>query len=332
MAEHELFWLTSIFKSEFSAMISEMGGVNKLDLTSDVTHLIVGGYDTPKYKYVAKERTDVKCLLPEWLEALRESWIEGGETDVERLEQQYRLPTFHDLRVCVTGFQDCTETMRSISKNSWETDYTQVAMRKQLEQTVNNNGGQYRGDLTKEVTHLIAHVASGAKYLHAKQWGIHVITIEWLQQSLERGMILDEALYDPVMKEEDRGKGAWIRRSISTTSLKKRAREDINIASRKLRRTASARFGGQSDALWGDIVGGGFAPKETKKNEWDDVEEQNAFTTSPYERNDTPTLPDIPRPQSSSVKKPVAKKGLFQGKRFYLHGFDSKKVRQRKLC
>lgn len=85
-----------------------MGAIHKLDLTSDVTHLLVGGTDTPKYKFVAKERPDVKCLLPTWIEAVRKSWLEGGETEVEALEIKYQLPTFTDLRICVTGFDDCT--------------------------------------------------------------------------------------------------------------------------------------------------------------------------------------------------------------------------------
>ncbi len=84
-----------------------MGAIHKFDLTSDVTHLIVGDSDTPKYKFVAKEREDVKCLLPAWVEAVRLSWMEGGETDVKSLERQYQLPTFAGLRICVTGFEDC---------------------------------------------------------------------------------------------------------------------------------------------------------------------------------------------------------------------------------
>lgn len=87
-----------------------MGAVHKFDLTSDVTHLIVGETDTPKYKFVAKERSDVVCLLPAWMDAVRASWLEGGETDVEGLETKYKLPTFSGLRVCVTGFEDCTSS------------------------------------------------------------------------------------------------------------------------------------------------------------------------------------------------------------------------------
>lgn len=84
-----------------------MGALHKLDLTSDVTHLIVGDIDTPKYKFVARERPDVKCLLPSWIDAVRQSWLDGGETKVEALESEHRVPTLFGLRICVTGFEDC---------------------------------------------------------------------------------------------------------------------------------------------------------------------------------------------------------------------------------
>ena len=95
-------------QSELATLASQMGAAHKLDLTSDVTHLIVGDTDTPKYKYVAKERPDVRVLRPEWVEAVRSVWLEGGETDVAALELRYRLPTFAGLKICVTGFEDRT--------------------------------------------------------------------------------------------------------------------------------------------------------------------------------------------------------------------------------
>lgn len=91
-----------------AAVAQQMGATHKLDLTSDVTHLIVGSIDTPKYKYVAKERQDIKVVSTSWLEAVRLSWMEGGNTDVEALEEEYRLPTFFGLQICVTGFDDGT--------------------------------------------------------------------------------------------------------------------------------------------------------------------------------------------------------------------------------
>ena len=87
-------------------MAAQMGAVHKFDLTSDVTHLVIGDLDTPKYKFVAREREDVKCILPEWVEAVRDLWLEGGTTDVEALEIEYRVPTFKKLRICVTGFDN----------------------------------------------------------------------------------------------------------------------------------------------------------------------------------------------------------------------------------
>ena len=93
-------------RSNFAACAEQMGAVHKFDLTSDVTHLIVGDTDTPKYKFVAKERLDVKCLLPSWIDAVRESWMAGGETDVPALEEEHKLPTFIGLRICLTGFAD----------------------------------------------------------------------------------------------------------------------------------------------------------------------------------------------------------------------------------
>jgi DNA replication regulator DPB11 len=98
--------LTQWLQTELAAVAIQMGAIHKYDLTSDVTHLIVGNIDTPKYKYVAKERPDVKVLTPDWLEAVRLSWMKGGDTDVAALEEEYQVPTFQGLRICVTGFDD----------------------------------------------------------------------------------------------------------------------------------------------------------------------------------------------------------------------------------
>lgn len=83
-----------------------MGATHEFDLTSDVTHLLVGEVNTEKYKFVARARSDVVVLLPEWIEAVRQSWMQGGDTDLKALEEKYRVPTFYGLKICVTGFDD----------------------------------------------------------------------------------------------------------------------------------------------------------------------------------------------------------------------------------
>lgn len=93
-------------------MGAQMGAIIKLDLTSDVTHLIVGNTDSAKYRYVAKSRDDVKVLSPAWLEALREFWMEGDDNvDLLALEHEYRLPTFFGLKICLTGFDNRTSAL-----------------------------------------------------------------------------------------------------------------------------------------------------------------------------------------------------------------------------
>jgi len=84
----------------------QMGASHKYDLTSEVTHLIVGEYDTPKYRYVAKERPDVKVLTTEWVEAIRQLWMADQAIDLEGLELKHTLPTLTSLKICMTGFED----------------------------------------------------------------------------------------------------------------------------------------------------------------------------------------------------------------------------------
>jgi DNA replication regulator DPB11 len=94
-----------------------MGASIKLDLTSDVTHLIAGSTDSAKYRYVAKSREDVKVLSPAWLDALRRVWTSGEDVDVASLEQEYQLPPFFGLRICLTGFDNRMLTSRGTLTN-----------------------------------------------------------------------------------------------------------------------------------------------------------------------------------------------------------------------
>ena len=92
-----------------------MGASHRLDLTADVTHLLIGEIKTPKYKYVARERPDVTVLYPEWVEEVRKLWMQGGDTDIRALEEQWRLPTFTGLSICATGFEDGESHCRILS-------------------------------------------------------------------------------------------------------------------------------------------------------------------------------------------------------------------------
>lgn len=89
-----------------------MGATHRYDLTLDVTHLIVADYNTPKYRYVARERPDVQPMTIEWIDAVRELWINDQEIDFILLETEHRLPTFHTLKFSMTGCEDREHNLR----------------------------------------------------------------------------------------------------------------------------------------------------------------------------------------------------------------------------
>jgi len=98
-----------------------MGGKHSMALTSDVTHLLVEVGRSPtvkhltkKYKYVAANCKDVRVLQPAWLEAVGQLWVTGEKFDLQALEEEYKLPIFTGLSVCLTGFKeskDCKSRM-----------------------------------------------------------------------------------------------------------------------------------------------------------------------------------------------------------------------------
>lgn len=235
----------------------ELGGIHKYDLTPDVTHLIVGEYDTPKYRHVAKERPDIKAMAVGWVDAVRNLWVKDEHIDFRALEKEWCLKPFETgggalddkqevgpktkLICCLTGFDDQDERQRIINK-------------------IKANGGNYTGDLSRMVTHLIARRPEGKKYLAARNWGLHVVSIHWVYECEERGMILDEKAFDPLLPEEELGFGAWNRKASANRrkSLGKRQREAAakqEQGRRKLRKTASMKLNSQRDNMWGEILG-----------------------------------------------------------------------------
>ena len=225
-----------------------MGADHKLDLTSDTTHLIVGSTDSLKYQYVAREREDITVLKPEWIKAVQDVWKEDRPLDLDALTLEYRVPTLAGLKICITGFDD-------------------LSFRAQLQKNVTDNGGIYTGDLTKDVTHLIAAKPEGKKYEYGIQWQTKVVSLKWYKDTLNRGMQLDESFYHPTVSVAEQGVGAWNRKTRASPQPGKRTREENAGPEppRKLRRTASARLGSQSQDVWSDIVGAGFEAQDDSR-------------------------------------------------------------------
>ncbi len=217
-----------------------------------------------------------------------------------------------------------------------------VAYRKGMESTVNTSGGEYRANLTQDITHLIAKEPFGNKYKYAMEWGIKTVSIEWMEQSLERGMILDESLYKPSLPTSERGRNAWVREPTSRTSLGKRPPVDDLGAqnSRKLRRTASVKLEKHNSGLWTDIVTREPGQHAINNDSWEEIERpaEGADRISD-ESVDAGVEPRAHNLQEAG--RPTPRLDIFQEKSqheekmfwetlFVLHGFDEKKVRHMK--
>ncbi|PHH91995.1 hypothetical protein CDD83_9363 [Cordyceps sp. RAO-2017] len=196
-------------RTDIANKVAELGGTHKYDLTPDATHLIVGDYDTPKYRHVARERPDVKAMDAAWIEAVSERWKNDEEMDFAALEKEYQLKPLdvcggggeplpagnepaapRSLLICLTGFGD---------------------LRDEIAEKITSNGGRYTGDLTRRCSHLIVSKPEGKKFTAAKSWNVHTVTLDWLHQSIARGMILEEARFDPLLPAEEQGAGAWVK-------------------------------------------------------------------------------------------------------------------------
>jgi DNA replication regulator DPB11 len=216
--------------------------------------------------------------------------------------------------------------------------------RRHIQEMVDQNGAEYHGDLTKTVTHLIAATPSGKKYEHALNWRMKIVSLEWLQQSLERGMVLDEALFNPTTPVEQRGQGAWDRREFPSPAPGKRSRDAepsqaLNPFRRKLRRSASTKMGSQSEALWAGITAVTSEKQHDENDDWTEAILDKQDTPREHTPNQGPLSPvremsaavDVaqdphqPPGPSLPVKNNIAP-GVFEGRIVFPYGFDDEKV------
>jgi DNA replication regulator DPB11 len=195
------------------------------------------------------------------------------------------------------------------------------------------NGAEYHGDLTKNVTHLIAASPTGKKYEHAVNWRMKVVTWEWFEQSVQRGMSLDEGYYHPTMPIEERGRGAWERGQHTSPTLGKRTRDAgqsqaLNFRRSKLRRSASSKMGSQSEALWAGITAVGLERPRRDEDDWMDEEltktslpRPNAPTSAAT--NDVRIAQDDAQPENPTTQ---SHGGIFEGRMIFAYAFDLEKV------
>ncbi|KAF3928927.1 hypothetical protein AA313_de0205102 [Arthrobotrys entomopaga] len=303
-------------QAEITKKATDLGATWKQDLTSDATHLIVGEVTTQKYRYVAKQRPDVKPMKISFIEKAHEAWVTNTEIPIYQLEVDHAFPPFAGLRICLTNINE--EQERHI-----------------IQKNAEKNGAVYHGDLTKQVTHLVAARAEGKKYSFAKQWGIKIVCLDWFYQSLERGMALDEEYFSFDLPLEERGQGAWVKPTIGKRKLSERessgkgdGKTKSDPARRKIKRAASDRLSSGSETLWGDIMGQAKAPKPEKTSEWGSDAPQRSRSKNgalvPDVETSAPYI-NVRASMSMSDIRPDEPKKMFHDKNFHVYGFDTEK-------
>lgn len=207
-----------------------------------------------------------------------------------------------------------------------------VEERQHIIEKIRNNGAHYHGDLTREVTHLIVAKPKGAKYERAQSWNIKTVSLKWLEESLDRGMAVDESLYHPLMPLEDQGQGAFVRGYQRPSVLGKRQREESAVAlkeepgRRKMRRTASAKLADHSQNMMTSfLTHGGEESSEVANDQW--TEDQQVTTpprsvTPPHRATNMSRHPSWETGPGPHEQEP----GLFSGVLCLVHGHDERKV------
>jgi DNA replication regulator DPB11 len=192
-----------------------------------------------------------------------------------------------------------------------------------IEQQIRSHGGEYHPDLSRQCTHLLCASTSGKKYEAALKWGIACVGIEWLFQSIERGMALEAKFFTLDILPEKRGEGAWDRSAalyghsaLLTTSLSTVPTENENgTRKRRLRRTASeVAQQGILDGIFNGITEANF----------------QTFEHEPFQ--ETGFVPPVPIIEESAndgnaMDLDNSVTALFDGMVFYTWGFTDKKVR-----
>lgn len=193
-----------------------------------------------------------------------------------------------------------------------------MADRKRIEELVVKQEASYHPDLTRHVTHLIAAAPTGKKYEFARNNNINVVVEQWLDDSLERGMALEESCYDPRLPEEKIGAGARPARPPATS---------VGVVAevrgkRKIRKRAEDMLGSQSQGIWGDILGQASNPKPKKRDEWEENSHKND-AKRPTER-----IEIVEKNILQQASRVETKTGIFASATFYVHGYTKKQVCQ----
>ena len=147
-------------------LASTLGGYTSTVFDLSITHLLTLSSVSDKYSAAQRSLTRPSCLTPTWL---LQCFLTGRLQDVH----PHLFPLLAGLRISVTGLE--------------------LEERDRVRALIKTEGGQYDPNLMKDCTHLIAQASGSKKYEAAVNWGLHVVTGQWLVRSVEERRLMPEA-------------------------------------------------------------------------------------------------------------------------------------------
>ncbi|CAN6606771.1 hypothetical protein TRVA0_003S01970 [Trichomonascus vanleenenianus] len=279
-------------------VVETLGGVFSQHLSEDVTHLVVGGRNTPKYQFAVRQRGDMVFLKPAFLPALFENWQKGDEfRDIDSELAKGKLGVFEGCSICFTNIE--------------------AGERRELIDLIRANGAEFTKDLIKDsTTHLVTDGMSGKKLEFARKWGQHIVTKAWVHDSIRRGAALREDYYHPDLPEDRIGKDACIEWPEDNTPKKSVPKE--KPAPRKPSLRLSKKRNLNPDEVWG-VVNNDDSIRRTKASK--SSEDSWIDTRQP---ENTSSIISANNPSHTSNNSGDTSGRIFEHFDFTFYGFTSK--------
>lgn len=293
-------------REDISQKLTALGGINYSDLMSDVNYLIVGDRKTEKYIYCIQNRFDVKFLKPDAILKIYDHWINGEDTKHLLDIDNYLLPIFDNLSICLSRVESFTHLL----KKPFRDEFSGVEFNtEKLIQLISENGGKATDSLTMSNSCIITTEKTGKRYTKAVEWGIPVVHPIWILDSVLRSA----ALYfrDYALDSRLNGCNVWDEwfKYKTKNDMVDELIEDKNTKAETINRSLK-----KDPKIWNEIMNNTSKtrPKPAKDTTWDEVMEEE----EDHEALDV----DI----NELTNKNTAKKStLFEGFDFFVVGFTA---------
>ncbi|QPG73831.1 hypothetical protein FOA43_001146 [Brettanomyces nanus] len=187
--------IPSTIKKEMKDDIASMGGIFLDDLMADVNVLIVGDYDTEKYKFCAKRRADIKFVKADAITTIYNEWHEGKEVD-SSIINDHLCSAFDGLSICLSRLSNAEG---------------EIYNRNYISTVIKEFDGTPTESLLMSTSFVVTTECKGKRYEKAIEWGIPVVHPKWVLDCATRGAVLEYKYYDIAeLAEKETGKDSCL--------------------------------------------------------------------------------------------------------------------------